>query len=218
MSTLSKNVCIACGQRISLSATVCPTCKSYQANWRNWLQYLSGIVALIAISVTALSWAWTNLRATFFYKDDVRLISLNSITSAVVANFGDGEIFISHIILTMPGRSRWTTPRLVFEERVSPGQFARKEFRTEFDKEKNEIIRGYSDANFDLLVEKAMSNSCYNLVFFSENDATFSEIQQMAGSTLNTFQVGGYLQYWSTIDRKAKKLPIAGKGIVRKNC
>jgi ribosomal protein L40E len=90
--------CIACRAAIPKSATVCSACKSYQIRWKNRLQYLAGITALVVALFTWTVPALPTIRKVLFWRDDVRVIALNSRGSAVVANYGDGEVFLSHFL------------------------------------------------------------------------------------------------------------------------
>src|SRR4051812_17693713 len=123
MSSSKSTQCVACKQEIPAGASVCSRCKSFQQRWKNWLQSCSRIVALLVLIATALTWLWANARVVFWYRDDVRLIAANTMTSAVVVNRGDGDAFVSHLLFFMSGRtSNWIAPRLTFEEKVSPGK------------------------------------------------------------------------------------------------
>lgn len=208
--------CIACKQQIPEAASVCSVCKSYQANWRNWLQYFSGIAALIALTFSAAAWVYLNAKQIVWYTDNVSIISANTLTSAVVANLGDGEVFVSHMLFTMPGRtSNWSAPRINFNERLPAGQFLKKDY----PKPKLDVgafVRGLSNEEFEkLIVRGVKSDPCVELVFFERQDATLRELTQMAGSTLNTFAVGGYLQFWGLGKVTPTLVPVTGTGVVR---
>ena len=215
LQTKKLTQCVVCKQDIPESASVCSICKSYQHRWLNWLQYISGVTALIVVTISAIAWLWGNVRTAFWYRDDVQIISANTLTSAVVVNRGDGEVFISHLIFTMPGRnSNWSAPRLVFEERLPAGQFVRREFpKSKLDS--GYFVRGISNADFENLIARAANGDpCFELAFFERSDSLLNELQQ-ASPTLNRFEVGGYLQYWGLSKTTPINVPISGFGLVR---
>jgi hypothetical protein len=184
---------------------MCSICRSYQRRWQNWLQYVSGVAALMVLIVTATTWLWVNARSTFWYRDDVRLVSANTLDAAVAVNWGDGEVFLSHLLFFMPGRtSDWIAPRLIFDERIPNGQFLRREFPKSKMPDKSEFVRGLSGVDFEKLISRAANGeNCLELVFFEGSDSLLGELKQFAGPTLNTFKVGGYFQYWG-LSRKTQ--------------
>lgn len=189
--------CVACKQEIPAGASVCSICKSYQTPWKNTIQYFSGIVALAAIVITAATWVVGITRTSLFYRDDVRLISASTLGSAVVVNLGDGEVYISHLVLTMPSRStNVKVYRVVFEERLPPGQFIKREFlpKGKIAEGEHYFVRGLSAAEFEDRIRLATNGeSCFELAFFSSADPYFRELSQMLGPKANIFNVGGYL-------------------------
>jgi hypothetical protein len=211
--------CVACKQEIPAGASLCSICKSYQRPWKNHLLYISGMAAMVALAVSAAVWLFGNARALLgFHHDDVRLVSANTLGSAVVANRGDLEVFVSHLLLFMPGRSAdWQAPRLVFEERLPVGQFLRREFPKPRLEELAEFVRGRDTADFESLVHRAANgDQCLELTFLVAQDSFLRELNQMAGPTLNTFDVAGCLEYWPLDADTPVDLPIKGTGVVRR--
>jgi hypothetical protein len=189
-------------------------CKSYQSNWKNRVQYIAGISALLALTASAIVWMIGNGRAFVWPREDVRILSLNTMRAAVVANFGDREIYLSHIMLFMKGRtSSWIAPTLHFDSVLEPGKIIRQEF-PETKKQSKQVVRGMPNEVFEKLIVRAVeADPCVDLAFFVEDDPSLREIRRMAGSTLNSFDVEGYLQYWVVSDHKAKSLGVKGTGI-----
>jgi hypothetical protein len=124
---------------------------------------------MIVLIVSAAFWLWGNSRLLLgLGRDDVALISANTLGSAVVVNRGDREVFVSHLLLFMPGRSaNWQAPRLRFEERLPVGQFLRREFPRENPQEFREFVRGLNTPDFETLVNRAANgDTCLELIFF----------------------------------------------------
>lgn len=211
--------CVACKQEIPAGASLCSVCKSYQRPWKNHLLYIGGIATMVALIVSAVFWLWGNHRVLLgLSRDDVRLISANTLGSAVVVNRGDREVFVSQLLLTMPGRSaRWLAPMLVFEEKLPVGQFLRREFPKTKLQEPAEFVRGLGAQAFEELVKRAANGDpCFELTFLVAQDSLLRDLRQMAGLTLNTFEVGGYLEYWRVSGDTPVDLPIMGTGVVRR--
>jgi hypothetical protein len=213
--------CIACKQEIPAGASLCSVCKSYQRPWKNHLLYVSGIAAMIVLIVSAAFWLWGNGRLLLgLGRDDVRLVAANTLEGdAVVVNRGDREVFVSHLLLSMPGRSAdWIAPRLIFEEKLPVGQFLRREFPKARIQDNAEFIRGLDAEGFEKLVGRAANNDpCLELAFFVAQDSLLRELGQMSrAAPLNTFEVGGYLEYWSLTGDAPIDLPVKGTGVVRR--
>jgi hypothetical protein len=211
--------CVACKQEIPGGASLCSVCKSYQRPWKNHLLYISGIAAMIALIISATFWLWGNGRALLgLGRDDVRLITANTLTSAVIVNRGDREVFVSHLLLTMPGRSAdWLAPRLDFEERLPVGQFIRRKFPRSKIGENAEFVRGLNAEEFEKLIARAANGDpCLELAFLLASDSFLRDLTKMAGPTLNTFEVGGYLEYWRLRGDAPVDLPVKGTGSLRR--
>ena len=118
--------------------------------------------------------------------------------SAVVANFGDGEVYVSHLLLTMPGRDRdWQARRFIFEERLPAGQFMRRE-ALKIEQVNGIFVRGLKGEEFEDLVRKAANNdSCFTLVFFHLPTRPFANFDKWPGQHLtfskseDTWNIGG---------------------------
>jgi len=217
-SSRDEKLCVACRSPIPKGAGVCAACKSYQHRWKNHLEYGARVATLIVLIISAGVWLTGRAREAMFYRDDVRLISANSLRSAVVENRGDGPVFVSHLILTMPGRSYdWEAKRLDFEEVVEAGRFFRRDSPPARLQVRTEFLRGLDPAVFDDFVRRAANgDSCLELTFFEDSDGFLREMRQMAGPTLNTFPVGGYLEYRGRSERAPIQVPIRGAGVVRR--
>ena len=115
----------------------------------------------------------------------------------------------------MLGRTRdWFAPRLIFEVRLPSGEFVRKEFPQQEKFQKGEFIRGLNEPDFEKMVARAANGDpCFKLAFF-DRSSFLREITQMAGPTLNTFKVGGYLEYWGASSDSPITVPVTGSGTV----
>jgi hypothetical protein len=211
-------LCVACRSAIPKDAGICAACKSYQRRWKNHLEYGARVATLIVLTISAGVWLFGRARDAFFYHEDVRVISANSLPSAVVENRGDGPVFVSHLILTMPGRSAdWEAKRLDFEEVLEAGRFVRRDFPPARLQDKAASLRGLDAAAFNDFVKRAANgDSCLELAFFDASDGFLRDMRHMAGATLNTFPVGGYLEYRGHGERAPIQIQIRGSGVVRR--
>jgi hypothetical protein len=212
-----KKPCIACGQEIALNSSLCSVCESYQRSWKNHLQYIAGIATLTALTISAIFWLGERVRSTFFSREKVVLAACNNLaTGALVANRGDREVFISHLTLWMTGRtSNWSAPVLQINEKVEPGQFLQHSFPPGKITEAGTFARGLSSEDFEKLIVRASNNDpCVEAEFFSLSDSMLKDLTSAAGPTLNTFPVGGYLEYWGE-GESPKRMRIDGIGVIR---
>ena len=217
---MAKTNCVACKHEIPVGASICSVCKSYQRPWRNLLQYISGIAALLLISASSITWLWANARSSFWYREDVRLVSASTEKSAVVVNRGDSDVFVSHLLFWMPGRETWLTQHLDFDATVAPGQFIRRDFPpSKLLGRPGRYVRGETKEGLERFIARAVAGDpCIELTFYEASDRNLREMLQMAGPELNTFDVAGYLQYWGRSTTSPVLVPLKGLGIVRVSC
>jgi hypothetical protein len=211
----TKSLRVACKQEIPREAKVCASCKSYQADWKNRLQYFSGTVSLLAIAAAAVTWLSSQLSTTF-QPDNVKLISFDSTGSAVIANFGPREVFVSNLHMYMlAGQPIWQGEIIAFNERAVPGQFIERKIKEGNDQRQLVMLQGLSATDFEKRLTQANSDeNCFQLAFYSKDDYSLKEIVRVAGDKLNTFPVSGDLQYWGMGSQEAKSIPINGTGIL----
>ena len=211
--------CVACKLEVSVGASLCSHCKSYQCVWKNHLQYFAGAATLIALFISVCGWFYLNMVKPFFDRDNVQVISANSLHSAVVVNRGDTEVFVSHMLLYMEGRSsNWQAKRLDFEEILPPGKFLRRGFLSSAITGSAEFVRGLNTADFEKLLVKATNGDpCLELVFFDAQNNFFRDLKKMAGPTLNTLDVSGYLEYRGLRAAEPTTVPITGGGVLRRD-
>jgi hypothetical protein len=215
----AKKPCVACKCEIPADASLCSVCKSYQLAWKNWLQYVAGVVTLIVLTVSASFWLYEKVHAAFFSHENVSLVACSTmLRTAVVVNRGDRDVFVSHLQLWMARRTaNWQAPELEINQTLAPGQFLEKEFpKSKIDS--GEIVRGLSSAGFENLVSRAANNDpCLELDFFAGFDTHYLDLAKAVGGTLNTFDVGGYLEYWGARKDAPVRVTLEGKGIVRRS-
>lgn len=177
------------------------------------------MAALLLVIATASTWLVGNARSYLWYRDDVRVIEANTHTGAVVWNRSDGDVFLSHLVLYMTGRTQsWIAPTITFQEKISSGQFLRKEFaKVAGKKDGLVVVKGASPAEFEADIVRAVNgDACYDLGFLENSDSEAQVLKKIVGPTLNTFPVNGYLQYWSMNRDNPIYLPLLGYGVALK--
>jgi hypothetical protein len=208
--------CVACREELHVGASICPTCKSYQRPWKNHLQYGAGVVTLFVLILSALAWLGDKAHKQFFLREDVRLVACDSMQAAVVQNKGDEEVFVSHLLLWMTGRtSGWIAQGLDINERLPPGQFLKSDFGPSRIKGKALFVHGLNDADFQKLMTRAAAEDpCVEAIFYSNSDSGLRDMTEMnRGRPLNTFAVAGYLEYWG---KSLSRIAIEGTGVLQR--
>jgi hypothetical protein len=101
-------LCSYCGANIPEVAVVCEYCKFHQNHWRNNAVFLAGIAGFLALlfSTTAyLTEKIVDFYKTIRWQDDVNVVYFrihsndDDLLYAVIANSGDGPIFISDVVI-----------------------------------------------------------------------------------------------------------------------
>jgi hypothetical protein len=198
-----KAPCKVCGSPMILGASLCPTCKFFQNPVRRQFQFFSSIASIVTFFValaSLLAWLFStvpNLLRTFFPQHHLSVVSANSFGSIIVFNDGDRDLFVSHVLLYMTGRTaQWRAPYLPIQAGVPTGQFARHEFPKPHDFPDGEFVRGVQEPQWKQLLSRAVANpQCFNLYFLAQNDPFYRMISQAAGPSLNTFPVTANVEY-----------------------
>ncbi len=93
-------------------ALLCAACKSYQDPWRNYLVFGAGITGFVALVASAITFGFNQASSAYkelFWKDEATILELqtgvNPHQRIVIANSGDGPIFISQLAVYWRGGS-----------------------------------------------------------------------------------------------------------------
>jgi hypothetical protein len=209
--------CIVCKEEIASEASQCQKCGSYQRAWKNHLQYGAGIATLVVLGLSGMAWL-SEKAISRFSKDDVRVVSLNSLGSAVMLNSGHREVFVSHVLLTMRiGGEYIPAVRLDVQESLAPGRFLQKRFPRKI-KGDALFIAGLNFHEFEAQVRQSMSDECLELAFFDSTNSFPTALDKgTRAPTPNTFEVSGYLEYMGAAGGVTQVVPITGVGMLRRN-
>jgi hypothetical protein len=214
-STSDKVQCIECKENISRAASICIHCSSFQKRWKNTLKYIASIIAIVVVTGTFLVWLVSmlpSIRKIICWKDDVRVIGLNSLGSTIVGNFGDGPIFLSHILVELPeieNKFRQRSHRIEFLKLLKPGEIAEKDTL----KEEYGEIEFFQNSNFDdakrkdLTTKAVRQKGCYRILSFIEEDPFFLDIKAQKRDPLSA-PSKGYIAYYTSREDQIKKTEI----------
>ncbi len=181
------------------------------------MQFISSIAAFFAVTLSVLAWTisiWPRVRAVVAPRDRPVILSCNSYNGAVVANTGDRELFLSHILMQMTGREYWTTEKFTFKATLAPGGTLQSSIpferaRISAPDDRYVWVRGVSAPEWSLLLERAVSDrACFRLAFFAREDPLWTETQTDAGPSLNIVPAMGYLEY-RALDGKYTRVDLA---------
>jgi hypothetical protein len=109
-TTAGMKSCRYCGSEMLVSATLCPTCKFFQNRFRNFLTYLAGTAAFLALVVSATAFtagkvsdmikerAWQDKVGVGYFKYPGSSTKLSE-GEILLLNSGDGDVFVTDIII-----------------------------------------------------------------------------------------------------------------------
>jgi hypothetical protein len=217
--------CRACGSPIPQSAKLCHVCKTYQHRFRASIHFLSSSTPLWVAAASLLFWAITQLlptvRILLWPREDVQVVTANPLQGATIVNFGDHEVFVSHIVLFMTGRtSNWIAQHFPVDDSLAPGKLLRVAAPRTGDFDSGFFVRGVEAAKWEKFVDQAYSDKqCFQILLFAVNDPFFQEMAESAGPSLNQVPTSGYVEY-RTISATLRrtytlKQPVQATGVIR---
>jgi hypothetical protein len=177
------------------------------------------MTALILASVSLLAWTagqLPSLRTQLFPRTHLVVVSCNSLEGGVVANLGDGTVFLSHIILFNIESKEWVAQRFPINQQLAPNSFLKvpSPWHQGFE---GTFARGVSAHDLAILARKAAATTpCARIVLFARNDPMYEEeLARAGGPTLNTLPAAGYLEYFPLRSaQKPLQLPITTIGVI----
>jgi hypothetical protein len=151
---------------------------------------------------------WPNVRKVLFWNDNVRIVGLSSLGSTIVGNFGDGPIYLSHVLLSYPkinAKYRQKASRVEFLELLQPGEFAKTDTRNEdYGKIQFFPSQEYRVEDRTTLIEKAVrEKDCYRIVFFHNQDPFYMDMKEQEKDMLS-INSEGYIAYYTQKNDKLK--------------
>jgi hypothetical protein len=92
-----KQLCVACRTAVEPGATVCPTCKSWQARWKNTATYYGSYATALALILSGATYVGKNLYDLLHHIDDAEVLEFSQPGNAVYSNLGTSDVFLSHV-------------------------------------------------------------------------------------------------------------------------
>ena len=164
---------------MAAGATICPTCKSWQSRWKNYLVFLGGSAGVLALLATAVTYIANTVYTAVSQRDDAEVLQLQYPGYQIFDNSGTVPILVSHIEFYWHGGN--TT--VVVGQQLAPKQMYYK--ANDLDKLKAAYPSAGLVANASgdgtALLPKAtpfpFMNKCYSMVFFSMNTPEMAQLQ-----------------------------------------
>ncbi len=99
--------CPNCGRPMSPRARLCPTCRAYRQQWKNWLAFYgsaTGVIAIVVSAITFVSDVGPRVWASAFRPDAITTIYFEYPGKSAFVNSGAHDIVIQSISL------KWSIP------------------------------------------------------------------------------------------------------------
>jgi hypothetical protein len=117
--------CISCRTLIRSDASLCPTCRSYQVNWKNALSYFgptAGFIAILASAVTFIATQAYQWYVAATWTDSVAPVYFEYPGDSGFINSGDGAVVISSVFVRWGERPEQTI-NIPINKQVNKGEF-----------------------------------------------------------------------------------------------
>lgn len=117
--------CIACRNGLEAGASLCSHCGSFQSAWKNHLRYWATLVGLVAFIFTAVAYLFSvgpEIRKTFAWEDRIKVLDVILPGFIVVANTGDGNVFVQKLHWTGNIDNLYSTDTIPINKAISKEQ------------------------------------------------------------------------------------------------
>ena len=205
-----ERTCIACQSPLARRATVCPICKSWQSRWRNALVFLGGSAGFLAILATAITYITNTIYTALSQREDAQVLQLQYPGYQIFDNSGTIPIMLSHFELYWRGQNK----PIIIGAQLEPKQMyyhadALDDLRKSFPSAAY-VANASGDGTPLLPKSSADANSCYMLVFFSDNAPEIGQLNSFFAPgkvRLATVSLNAALYYYSTNDAMLHSRP-----------
>ncbi|WP_447751841.1 hypothetical protein [Pseudomonas nicosulfuronedens] len=96
----SPKLCVACCSELKPTASICPTCKTYQSRWRGWVSYAASVTGFLALLGSALAFIYSTASEpikTAIFGDRVYVSYLHYPGTLVLVNSGYQDVFVTNL-------------------------------------------------------------------------------------------------------------------------
>jgi hypothetical protein len=184
-----KRLCVACRTPLEAGATICPTCKSWQKQWKNTAFYYGSNVAALALLLSAATYVGNNLLQALSRKDDAEVLEFAYPGNQVYANLGTSDVFLSYVSLYWSG-GKWNASFYIDQKIESGAIYFRKPPTDdyEFFHHHYRIVGNTNGDGTSLLPRASLDpspNDCYQIVIVSPNNFAIKQFNNAnAGENL----------------------------------
>jgi hypothetical protein len=150
--------CPSCGRPMSVRARMCPTCRSYRQQWKNWLLYYgsaAGVIAIVISALTFVSDAGPRVWASIFGRDAVETVYFEYPGKSAFLNTGAREVVINSVSLDWPARHIELRIDLSIGKLIKPGEVIFVDIPSQYEEPKdiNSALWRRGDAPSSLINE-----------------------------------------------------------------
>lgn len=217
----SSALCIACRHVIPARAKLCADCGTFQNRWRSRLQFVATITGLASLIGAAVVYAVTTapeLRKTFAWRTNLRVIAFESNQGITVVNAGDGPVLLSHVALSVDRIGTSTMPINEVAQRAgvvrhrSPAPMA-SHWKS------RELIEHPTSAEWQRAIRNASPvigerNYCVAAIVFVESDPAYLMfVAAHRGHSLPSVGASATLHYWD-LRTGAGSIPLSARALL----
>jgi hypothetical protein len=163
------------------------------------------------------------VRRILAWHDDLEVVTFSTITILVVANTGDGEVFLSNLSLRAEGGGRYQTFIPLFDLVVPAGSIVSHKFNrakdlgpaTEGGKPAN-VVANLEDEKWTDVARRVLrsTDKCYVAEYFLQTDPSYHQILETFGNGVRTLKANGSLHFWSVKKSRMLEKPMAVVALV----
>ena len=179
--------CPSCGRPMSVRARLCPTCRSYRQQWKNWLLYYgsaTGVIAIVISAVTFVSDAGPRVWASIFGRDSIETVYFEYPGNSAFLNTGARDVVITSVSLDWRARHIERRIDLRIGKLVKPGEVLFIDIPSQYEEPKDinvaQWVRG--DAASSLINEAfdiSEPKSCAVFHVYNDEHPTFRLIDTL---------------------------------------
>lgn len=174
--------CVACKREISSAAILCPNCSSYQAKWKNNIQFYGGFAGLLTALLTYVASTLPQVFADFMGKDQVKIVAFDSGTNLVLQNAGAGDVFISHLSIDHRVEPYVFSEMLPINKVLQRRQFLVHDFKSGKTREDWAPLTYYTESQWKTFVKRTehfVKNQCVVYSYYDLNDPGYQRLKSL---------------------------------------
>jgi hypothetical protein len=214
--------CVACGEVIASTATLCRHCKTYQNPCWKWSVFgaqISGFLAVVGAAIVFVITNFSACRKAFWWQENLNVLGFKSNEYLLASNDGDGPVYVSHLSLVMdlsPFGKKKKDNRvnvLVPQDTIQSIRIA-PDFQGEV-----KYVGSPSEEVWKIALQRAFQgeNDCFWPVVFSATDHSFLIAKDSYAETsqvLRTFPAWAAVGYYSVHTKQLHEAKVPAIGVI----